>query len=73
MDPRKLKNLRFLPDADLQRLNRCLQESAVYNHAEHVRNNCNCAFIIRFDDSMNAEGDDPDEMLERFDNAEGSF
>lgn len=41
------------------------------NHAEHIHNNCDCTFAIRFDDSMDVEGYDPDEILERFDNVDG--
>ena len=41
-------------------------------HAEHVHANCDCTYAVRFDDSMNVEGYDPDKYLEMYEDAEGA-
>ena len=33
------------------------------HHAEHVHANCDCTYMVRFNDSFNVEGYDPDEYL----------
>ena len=33
-------------------------------HAEHIHNNCDCTYAIRFDDETNVEGYDPDEYYD---------
>lgn len=40
-------------------------------HAEHIHNNCNCAYMVRFDSSTEVEGYDPDKYLEQYKDAEG--
>lgn len=40
-------------------------------HAEHVHNNCDCTYAIRFDENTEVEGYDPDYYKEIYDNAEG--
>lgn len=32
-------------------------------HAEHIHNNCNCQFVVRFDTDTNVQGYDPDKNL----------
>ena len=41
-------------------------------HAEHVHNNCNCTYAIRFDKDTEVEGYDPEYYKDLYDNAEGS-
>lgn len=40
-------------------------------HAEHIHSNCDCEYAIRFDDSFNVEGYNPEKYKEMYDNAEG--
>lgn len=41
-------------------------------HAEHIHNNCDCSFCIRFDGNTDVEGYDPDALYEQYMNAPGS-
>lgn len=41
------------------------------DHAEHIHANCNCNFAIRFDNSLEVEGYDPEKYKARYDAAEG--
>jgi len=41
-------------------------------HAEHIHSNCDCQYMIRFDEHTNVEGYDPDEYLRMYQHAEGS-
>lgn len=40
-------------------------------HAEHIHANCDCTFAIRFNESTNVEGYNPDEYLDMYSDAEG--
>ena len=40
-------------------------------HAEHIHSNCDCQYMIRFDEHSNVEGYDPDRYLSMYRNAEG--
>lgn len=40
-------------------------------HAEHIHSNCDCMYGIRFDNSTNYAGYDPDRYLEMYKSAEG--
>lgn len=40
-------------------------------HAEHIHSNCDCQYMIRFDEHTNVEGYDPDRYLSMYRNAEG--
>lgn len=40
-------------------------------HAEHVHNNCDCTYAIRFDKDTEVEGYDPEYYRELYDNADG--
>ena len=40
-------------------------------HASHVHNNCDCSYVVRFDDNTEVEGYDPDYYKDIYDNAEG--
>lgn len=40
-------------------------------HAEHIHSNCDCQYVIRFDEHTNVEGYDPDRYLSMYRNAEG--
>lgn len=40
-------------------------------HAEHVHNNCNCTYAIRFDEDTEVEGYDPEYYRDLYNNAEG--
>lgn len=35
-------------------------------HAEHIHQNCDCNYCVRFDDSTTVEGYDPDALLEKY-------
>lgn len=39
------------------------------NHAEHIHNNCDCTFAIRFADDTKYDGYDPDQYLDMYDHA----
>lgn len=41
-------------------------------HAEHIHNNCDCTFAIRFDGKTTVSGYDPDRLRDMYDNAEGT-
>lgn len=41
-------------------------------HAEHVHANCDCTYCVRFDDSIDVEGYDPEEYREMYDDADGN-
>ena len=41
------------------------------DHAEHIHANCDCTFAIRFDDTSNVAGYNPEKYLDMYDNAEG--
>lgn len=40
-------------------------------HAEHIHNNCDCTYAIRFDDNTDVEGYDPEEYREWYDSESG--
>lgn len=40
-------------------------------HAEHVHANCDCTYAVRFNDSVDVEGYNPDEYLEMYEGADG--
>ena len=40
-------------------------------HAEHIHSNCDCTYAVRFDDSTQVQGYDPEAYLEQYENAEG--
>ena len=40
-------------------------------HAEHIHANCDCAYMVRFNDSFSVDGYDPEKYQEMFDNVEG--
>lgn len=35
-------------------------------HAEHIHNNCNCTYCVRFSDDVSVEGYDPDALYEEY-------
>lgn len=41
------------------------------DHAEHIHNNCDCTFAIRFSKDTEYGGYDPDRLRAQYDNAEG--
>ena len=41
-------------------------------HAEHIHSNCDCTYAIRFDESVNVRGYDPEKYRSMYDGAEGS-
>ena len=48
-----------------------ISADAVYDHEEHIHPNCNCTYAVRFDSDTEVEGYDPDELYERYRNADG--
>ena len=40
-------------------------------HAEHIHSNCDCTYAVRFDESTDVAGYDPEKYREIYDNAEG--
>lgn len=42
------------------------------NHSEHIHANCDCTYAVRFNDSLDVAGYDPDEYKAIYDNAEGT-
>lgn len=42
------------------------------DHAEHIHQNCDCTYAIRFDSSTNVQGYNPDKYKRMYYNAEGS-
>ena len=48
-------------------------KNAIKNgHAEHVHANCDCTYAVRFNDSLNVQGYDPDKYLDMYYDADGS-
>ena len=48
-------------------------KNAIKNgHAEHVHANCDCTYAVRFDDSLNVQGYDPDKYLDMYYDADVS-
>ncbi len=45
---------------------------AAGSHSEHIHSNCDCTYMVRFNDDLTVEGYDPDEYKAMYDNAEGS-
>ena len=41
-------------------------------HAEHVHSNCDCVYVVRFDDETEVEGYDPEEYEELYDESTGT-
>lgn len=41
-------------------------------HAEHIHNNCDCEYAVRFNDNTSVKGYDPDKYLHQYESAEGS-
>lgn len=41
-------------------------------HAEHIHNNCDCSYAVRFDDDTDVEGYDPDKYYEWYQSEPGS-
>lgn len=41
-------------------------------HAEHIHDNCDCTYAIRFDGKSGVEGYDPDRYLQMYEDADGS-
>ena len=41
------------------------------NHSEHIHANCDCTYAVKFNDSVDYAGYDPDEYKAIYDNAEG--
>lgn len=52
-----------------QRASRRLQKSG---HAEHVHANCDCTYSVRYDESTQVAGYDPDRYRKMYDDAEGN-
>lgn len=48
------------------------KKSLKNGHAEHIHSNCDCTYAIRHDSVSNIAGYDPDKIMARFDNVEGS-
>lgn len=42
---------------------------AANNHSEHIHANCDCTYMVRFDDNLDVEGYDPEEYKEIYNNA----
>ena len=40
-------------------------------HAEHIHSNCDCTYAVRFDESTQVQGYDPDAYLEEYEDADG--
>lgn len=48
-------------------------KNAIKNgHAEHVHANCDCTYAVRFDDSLDVEGYNPQEYRDMYYNADGN-
>lgn len=41
------------------------------NHSEHIHANCDCTYMVRFNNDFNVEGYDPEEYKEMYDDADG--
>ena len=44
---------------------------AANNHSEHIHANCDCTYMVRFDDNLDVAGYDPEEYKEMYDDADG--
>lgn len=40
------------------------------NHSEHIHANCDCTYMVRFNDNLNVEGYEPEEYKEMYDDAD---
>lgn len=40
------------------------------NHSEHIHANCDCTYMVRFNNDLNVEGYDPEEYKEMYDDAD---
>ena len=40
-------------------------------HAEHIHSNCDCTYAVRFDESTQVQGYEPDAYLEEYEDADG--
>jgi hypothetical protein len=38
-------------------------------HVQHIHNNCDCAYVVRFSDDMDVEGYDPETLYDQYINA----
>lgn len=48
-------------------------KAAIKNgHAEHIHNNCDCTYAVRFNNNLSIKGYNPEEYREIYDNAEGN-
>ena len=45
-------------------------EWSASHHAEHIHANCDCNYAVRFNDSLNIEGYDPEEYKQMYDDAD---
>ena len=43
-------------------------EWAANNHSEHIHANCDCTYMVRFNDDLNVEGYEPEEYREFYNN-----
>ena len=41
-------------------------------HAEHIHANCDCTYVVRFNDGLDVEGYDPKKYLAMYENADGN-
>lgn len=48
------------------------REAMKGNHAEHIHQNCDCEYAIRFGNNLNYRGYDPDQYRQMYDNADDS-
>ena len=42
------------------------------DHAEHLHHNCKCEYVVRFDETTEVDGYEPEKLKEIYDNAEGT-
>lgn len=45
---------------------------AASHHAEHIHGNCDCVYMVRFNNNLSLEGYDPDEYLKEYEDADGN-
>lgn len=45
-------------------------EWAANNHSEHIHANCDCTYMVRFNDNLNVEGYEPEEYKQMYDDAD---
>ena len=45
-------------------------EWAANNHSEHIHANCDCTYMVRFNDNLNVEGYEPEEYKAMYDDAD---